>query len=136
MSLPRAIPPGTIAGGAYPGTNNPSSSSNKHSISTGSAIALVVSTSVVLIGIIILAFYFLYWRNRTPRNGKHTSRFGTPAMEEWEIDEDGMKIDIRREQKKKGTWWGRRRGSVQSADTFVQDGTVSSPPAVVVRSQK
>lgn len=139
MFLPRAIPPSSIAGGADPGTNNPSSTSHTHNISTGSAIAIAVCMSLALLGIVIVAFYFLYWRNRTPKDGNNTSprsRFSTPAVKEFEIDEDGMKIEIQREPKRKTTWWGRNKGSVQRANTLVHDRTVSPPPTVAARSEE
>lgn len=112
---------------AFP-TTSPASA-NGHTLSTPASIALAVVISVVLLTLVLTGVYLIWFRKRSPSQEQKSSH-----GEEMEVDEDGVKIEMKKmEREQRGRWWSRKDG-VKSQDTLVEGG-LSVPAGAVVRGE-
>lgn len=127
--IQRSLPDGGSSGDASDSpydTTRDSPPKGSRTLSSGSATALALSVSAIIILAIVATWYFVYWR---PQKESRPSR-----DDELEIGDDGTKIKMQlQSQKGSGRWWG-RRDSGESQDTLVP-GEVTVPAGAVVRER-
>lgn len=107
----RSMSPESLVGpdSTSPHPTNTSNSSHNSTLSTGGAIALAVSFSVLVLLLCLATVYFICWRDRKE----------TPQPE-LEVGEDGSKVTMQAEKEQRRWWWG-RRGRGTSQNTPVRD---------------
>ncbi|KIM99535.1 hypothetical protein OIDMADRAFT_19674 [Oidiodendron maius Zn] len=119
----RTMAPDSLLGpdSTSPHPTDTSNSSHNSTLSTGGAIALAVTCSVLFLLLCLAMVYFTCWRDRKE----------TPQPE-LEVGEDGSKVTMQVEKEQRRWWWG-RRGRGTSQNTLVRDDG-STKGSVAVRN--